>query len=294
MVKPKMTIEKMLQKEPYRSVINLMQIEYERHKQRYRDSGFQQKHLRYALIKDHDFRNFDRSTFDEIQRFFKMRLQPMEATGKIKVGCITSKEHLNVVLKRMLSLGIITIDRRFKIRRYKVNKDIKGMGEKIRSVEQLNSYHEKYVFPFNYDDYSLIFYGISKDVWHSLKENERDLIRGHINNIKDSLKKIDEIRISKTIGYIANHIYHLNEKKFFPEPLGDTIFREFLSVMSARRDFKNEDIDKLFESSQYYKDTSLEILYKILRSVKISCSIIPNISDNPFKDIIQSYNDNLK
>jgi len=223
MVKTKMPTEQMIRKDPYKSIINIL-VQYQNNpKLKYRGGGLMARHFRYALIKGHDEINFEKSTFEGLKHFFQLTLQPLEGLKRITVGCIKSKGHLNVVLRRLRDRGVIKPDKRYGIRRYKIDKQFLQEGEMIMVLDNLQRFNKFNTYTFNLPESDYFLYGISKDAFFSFHENQRVKIKENLIEVEKLIKEIDEIRVSKLLiksyGYINKKIeegnYPVKFKQFF-------------------------------------------------------------------------------
>ena len=232
----RVTIENVFEIEPYRSVINLLN-EFQSHKE-----GIEQRHMRYALIKNHDKDNLWSSTQLELESFFGDRLQQLVNEGYIKPDCITSRNRLTNVLDTLLKMGIVqkgTLKRsrkkkfkyflhpyyRAEIER-RINKDILddypiGFVTNITQGKMTNRIH--------------LFYGISPDIIDTWDSVDKEKLVSNIEEISDNISKIEAInnkyKLSEFVKLIRKASSEFEGSKEFTKAFSDNGFLRIFCYM---------------------------------------------------------------
>jgi hypothetical protein len=217
------TKDNVFNRKPYRSILNLL-IEYQYYK-----GGLEQKHFRYALIKNHDKNNFHEWTYIEMQSFFKDRLQSMFKQGLIDEGCITSRNSLNNFLTALCNLKAITRAKKGKKTKYTISKEYKLLGERIFNRQVFDWYKHLKVIeePGGIKHY---IYGLGEELYESMSKKDRNKLQEHIENITSNLFNIDSI-VKRTI-YIHLRDELIKTKFSFKQEFPEYIkFHQFIDKL---------------------------------------------------------------
>jgi len=203
MSKPKLNVLNVGQKEPTRSILNLLSAYHGSGK------GLEAKHFRYALMdeyssKERIIRDLQvEANVKKLREFFgDNKLQMLYFHNKVKRGCINSSSTLNYSLRKLVELGvIIKINKIEKISRYILSEDYyKGIirGENLTI---LNTYDQDLIMTLDEKESNKsenshhVLYGISCKLFDSLPKVKKDEINTHIKEIEGHIKQIYDIKI---------------------------------------------------------------------------------------------------
>lgn len=216
-IKP--TKENLMNIPHYRSIINLL-ITF----QDYKD-GLEQKHFRYALIKDHDkqtnsnLEGLNNISIKEMEGFFKGDIiKSLSDSEAIENNCITSRNNLNGFLNRLIELGVVNKDKKGK---YHIDKKCFLEGIRISNKRTLDYYPTEEIKEIKpkptareYQDiknlikeggsildkaddfesgFSYYIYGFSRNMYKDLSHEERKIIMNHFNKIEEYYQEIQFI-----------------------------------------------------------------------------------------------------
>jgi len=198
----RVTIENVFKIEPYRSIINLLN-EFQSHK-----DGISQRHMRYALIPNHDKDNLHKNTIADMKGFFGDKLQLLVNEGYIKTDCITSRNRLTNVLDTLVHDLCIVKKGTLKW----------SKGKKIRYI--LHPWYrieiERRINKDNFDEYPVgsvtnipqgdmttryhTFYGINPDSISRWNTEEQQTLLDSMNSISELISKINMIKNKYTFA----------------------------------------------------------------------------------------------
>jgi hypothetical protein len=182
----------------YRSILNLL-IGFQRHK-----GGLEAKHLRYALIKNHD--NLDKKT--SLKAFYGNALDEMIKQGHIERDCISSKYNLNKKLNTLWELGVISYKYRKKRRVYTINKKFLKEGIRIFNKEVIDEYpidEISYVDDGTFRRY--IIYGLEEETF---KSNSRE-IKKHLQEINKHIMEIEKFKDREWECWWREKLFRIDE-----------------------------------------------------------------------------------
>jgi len=160
--------------QPQYSILNLL-IEA-------KSNGLQAKHIRYALIIDHDKGNLSDFTIRRVKRDFKdlnINLDELQQQGRIEIGCVPEGNSISNILKRLYDRGIIRKDKRFKNTRWKISLEYLNDGVRSNNKSTLDAYDTEHCM-----------YGASKRIYYSLSREEKSKLDDCIYEIDSKLEEI--------------------------------------------------------------------------------------------------------
>jgi hypothetical protein len=212
MSKPIPTLENILELkiEPYKSILNLLR-KFQEHGSA---NGLQQKHIRYALCKNHG--NMHPYTAETLESFYKdSNYKPMLPSlikkGIIAPNSITSRGDLNNHLAQLLRYGIISKKAHGKKIKYRLSKDNENLIYRYHNTRVINNYpsssiivdskEPSYDKPFYINN---MLYGFPIEYYKEIKE--------HLEVIDSHLEEISKIKDSIISRYYKKKLIELSRR----------------------------------------------------------------------------------
>jgi len=189
------------QREPYRSIINLI-IEFPR--------GLQQRHLRYALIK-----NNDGVKTTDIEMMLKPLLPKLIKKGIIAKNCVSSRQNLNKFVQKLSRMGILKQDNRYTMPRYKIDRTFRY--DKI--LNDLNS-----ITKFHWEQNGYMIYEDSKN------PSTRTIIfdfEGNTTFEKKDYSQVVKDKLKHHIEAINEHINEIEALKYYHRKSHYELFKKY-------------------------------------------------------------------
>lgn len=171
--------------QPQYSILNLL-IEA-------KSNGLQAKHIRYALIENHDKNNLSDFTTRRVKQDFtrlNINLYELRHQGRIKKGCIPEGNSISNILKRLHDRDIIRKDKRFKNTRWKISLEYVNEGVRSNNKSTLDTYDTDNIMEYTRGDTQHVMYGVSKRIYYGLPRTDMFKVDGCINEIDSKLKEI--------------------------------------------------------------------------------------------------------
>ena len=128
--------------EPYRSILTLLSEFQEK-------NGLEFRHLRYALIKNHDgiYYNIRDITKAFYTKGNVSKLDELIRNEEITPDCITSRYNLNNFLNRLIKIKVVKKIGRGKKPKYKIHPDFYKEVVRCRNIISIKSYVREEVVP---------------------------------------------------------------------------------------------------------------------------------------------------
>lgn len=209
MAKSKLSISNALDKEPTRSMLNLLCAFHNK-------GGLEAKHFRYALQeiyatpeqmkrdlqiasnvnKMDDFFGYD----EDRDEYF---LDILYENDEIVQGCIKGRSHLdyylNLLSNELKIIDAINKNRLGKVTKYILNQKYFNELNRMKNIGRLNSYKREEIMRFDLESPKTrrpinLLYGISKDMFDDLNQKEKKEIKKHLVEIEKHLNGIEDIK----------------------------------------------------------------------------------------------------
>jgi len=178
--------------QPQYSILNLL-IEA-------KSNGLQAKHIRYALIIDHDKSNLSDFTIRRVERDFKdlnIKLDELQQQGRIEKGSIPPGNSISNILKRLYLRNIIRKDKRFKNTRWKISLEYLNDGVRSNNKSTLDAYDTDNIMEYTRGDTQHVMYGVSKRIYLSLSREDQSKVDDCINEIDTQVKETRNIVVNR-------------------------------------------------------------------------------------------------
>jgi hypothetical protein len=249
-MKRPITEESVLITEPYRSIINLLDAY---------SKGLQPKHIRFALIKDHDWLN--PHDHKRCKKDLGSKLSRLYSSGKIKRDCVTSKVNLNHKLRTLVTIGVIFKDKRtsnYQKPRYKLVDKHKFLQVKVKQRDIINETRTDHIWRTQDNQW---IYGLATNTYYTLSQDDKRFVAGGLSQVDSILRDVAN-RINKRLLDIWVYKFRRIITKYNLEELEDIIVNEiplklWLYIWTTQENIP-DDIDGI-ELSNDLKDELLRM-----------------------------------